>query len=80
MFNIAMAELLFVVLLLTVLTLTWPHPPWEWLTIGSAVLVIAFPIAFYPFSQTLFLGFDLAFHPPEKHEIETDPRGPERAP
>jgi uncharacterized protein (DUF983 family) len=73
MFSIAMAELVFVVLLLTVLALTWPNPPWEWLTFASAILVIALPFAFYPFSQTLFLGFDLAFHPPEAHELETDP-------
>jgi uncharacterized protein (DUF983 family) len=70
MFSIAMAELVFVVLLLTVLVLTWPNPPWEWLTVVSAVLVIALPVAFYPFSQTLFLGFDLAFRPPEEHELK----------
>jgi uncharacterized protein (DUF983 family) len=72
MFSIAMAELVFVVLLLTVLVLTWPDPPWEWLTFASAVLVIALPIAIYPFSQTLFLAFDLTFRPPEERELEAE--------
>lgn len=70
MFNIAMAECVFVVLLVGVLLLTWPAPPWGWLTYGSAALAVVFPIAFYPFSQTLFLGFDILFHPPEQKDFQ----------
>jgi uncharacterized protein (DUF983 family) len=75
MFNIAMAELVFVVVFVTVLVLTWPDPPWAWLTFASATLVITLPVAFYPFSQTLFLGFDLLFHPPDEQELRR-PRDP----
>ena len=72
MFNIAMAELLFLVMLVGVLVATWPNPPWDWLTYGSAAVMVALPIVFYPFSQTLFLGFDLLFHPPEKRDLERE--------
>ena len=65
MLNIAMAEAVFVVILLVVLFITWPSPPWDVLTYGSAAAVIGLPILFYPFSHTLFLGIDLLVHPPE---------------
>jgi uncharacterized protein (DUF983 family) len=73
MFNIAMAELVFVVILLVVLKLTWPSPPWEWLTYGSAAAMIVLPVVFYPYSQTLFIGFDLLFHPAEERELRPRP-------
>lgn len=62
MFNIAAAELGFVALFLAMLLATRPTPPWKliaWVSGGVALL----PILFYPFSKTLFLGFDLLFHP-----------------
>jgi len=73
MFNIAMAELVFVIVLVAVLILTWPTPPWGWLTYGIPVLMILLPIAFYPYSQTLFLGFDILFHPPERKDFQSAP-------
>lgn len=63
MLNIAAAELVFVVLLVGMLWITWPDPPWRWLTWSSAVLMVVLPVAFYPFSKTLFLGLDLLFRP-----------------
>lgn len=69
MFNIAMAELVFVAILVTVLALTWPSPPWELVKYGSAVTMLGLPVLFYPYSQTLFLGFDLLFHPTEEREL-----------
>ena len=65
MFNIAAAEIGFVIFFISVLFLTWPDPPWRLLTWASPVLVVILPVAFYPFSKTLFLGFDLFFHPVE---------------
>jgi uncharacterized protein DUF983 len=65
MFNIAAAELAFVALFIGMLAATWPDPPWRiigW-TCGSVALIL--PFIFYPFSKTLFLGFDLLFHPAE---------------
>ena len=69
-FNLGMAEFVFVVLLVGVLALTWPNPPWTWLTWASGLAVILLPILFYPFSLTLFLAFDLLFHPPGPRDFE----------
>lgn len=63
MFNIIAAELLFAAILVSVLVLTWPTPPWRLLQYGGAILMILAPIVFYPFSKTLFLAFDLVFRP-----------------
>lgn len=73
MFNIAAAELAFVVLLVGVLVATWPDPPWAWLTWGSAAMMVVFPIAFYPFSKTLFLALDLLFHPATGQDLRRPP-------
>lgn len=69
MFNIAAAEGVFLLLLVGVLWRTWPEPPWEALTWGSAVLMVVLPVLFYPFSKTLFLGFDLLFRPASGEEL-----------
>jgi hypothetical protein len=66
MFNIALAELGFVVCLIGGLLVTWPDPPWRLLMGVSLALMLALPVLLYPFSKTLFLGFDLLFHPAEE--------------
>ena len=50
-------------LLVGILLVTWPSPPWGLLTYGGAALMVVLPVVFYPFSRTLFLGFDLLFRP-----------------
>ena len=74
MFNIIAAELAFAALLLGVVVLTWPSPPWAWLEYGGIALMIVAPFAFFPFSRTLFLAFDLLFRPAAHEEL----RRPER--
>lgn len=63
MFNIVVAELVFAGIFVGTLLLTWPSPPWTWLTYGGAALMVLLPLLFYPFSRTLFLAFDLMFRP-----------------
>jgi uncharacterized protein (DUF983 family) len=63
MFNIIAAELIFAMLFIGIVVLTWPTPPWKILQYGGAALMIAMPLLFYPFSKTLFLAFDLLFRP-----------------
>jgi uncharacterized protein (DUF983 family) len=63
--NLVVAELTFAAVFVAILVLTWPTPPWQWLTYGSPMLVIGLPALFYPFSKTLFLGVDLLFRPDE---------------
>jgi hypothetical protein len=69
MFNIIAAELLFGGILVGVLWLTWPDPPWDMLQYGGAALMVVAPFLFFPFSKTLFLAFDLAFRPPTRDEM-----------
>jgi uncharacterized protein (DUF983 family) len=81
--NLLVAEGLFVVGFVATLLLTWPHPPWTALTVGSAVAVVLLPLVFFPFSHTVWLALDLLFHPPERHEYGRDtlaPADPRRAP
>lgn len=63
MFNIVVAELVFAVIFVATLLLTWPIPPWTLLTYGGAALMVLMPVLFFPFSKTLFLAFDLIFRP-----------------
>ena len=69
MFNIAAAELVFLVVFLAVLAAAWPDPPWTVLTWVDGALVVILPLLFYPFSKTLFLGFDLIFNPVKPEEF-----------
>ena len=69
MFNIVISELIFVLLFLGIILLTWPSPPWGLLQYGGIALMILAPIIFFPFSKTLFLAFDLLFRPATKDEL-----------
>ena len=71
MFNIVAAELLFAALFIGAIVLTWPTPPWTLLEYGGIVLMILAPFAFFPFSKTLFLAFDLIFRPAAHDELST---------
>jgi hypothetical protein len=69
MFNIVISELIFVLLFLGIVLLTWPSPPWRLLQYGGIALMILAPVIFFPFSKTLFLAFDLLFRPATKDEL-----------
>jgi len=73
-FNIIVAELTFMAVFIGVLFATWPSPPWALLQWGGLVLMVVMPIAFYPFSKTTFLAFDLLFRP-RSHEEGDRPAG-----
>ena len=70
MFNIVAAEVIFAAIFLGVLLLTWPTPPWTELLYGGVATMVIAPYLFYPFSKTLFLGFDLIFRPPTPQDFE----------
>jgi hypothetical protein len=40
-----------------------------WLQYAGPMLMIAFPIFFYPSSKTLFLAFDLTFRPATAEDL-----------
>ena len=77
MFNIIAAELIFAAIFVGVLVATWPDPPWTLLEFGGIALMIVAPFAFFPFSKTLFLAFDLAFRPATADEL-APPSSPSR--
>ena len=61
--NFVTAELLAVVGGGVGILLTWPDVPWSWITWILILLMILFPILFYPFSKTLWLAVDLIIRP-----------------
>ena len=61
--NLVVTETVWVVFLVATLLSTWPNPPVTFLQWGSIGLMILVPIAFFPFSKTLWLAFDLLFRP-----------------
>lgn len=63
MFNLVIAEGVFAATMVAAILLTWPAPPWTLLKYGGAVLMLALPFLFFPFSKTIWLAFDLAFRP-----------------
>ena len=69
MFNIIAAELIFVLVFLAVVLITWPSPPWRLLQYGGIILMILAPVILFPFSKTLFLAFDLLFRPATQDEL-----------
>jgi len=71
--NLMVTEAVFVVAFVGAVLATWPNPPWEQLAIGDAVLMVLFPILFFPWSKTLFLAIDLTFRPDEPTDFE-EPR------
>lgn len=73
MFNIIAAELIFAAIFVGVLVATWPDPPWTLLEFGGIALMIVAPFAFFPFSKTLFLAFDLVFRPAAHDELAQPP-------
>ena len=63
MFNIVVAEAVFVIGFVAVLLLTWPSPPWDLLEYGGVAAMIAAPFLFYPLSRMIWLAFDIMLRP-----------------
>jgi len=75
--NLFATEAAFVLTFVGVLIRTWPTPPWDLLLWGGVLLMVGFPVLFYPFSKTLFIAVDLMFRPQEPRDFE---KPVERAP
>ena len=69
MFNIIAAELIFAAIFIGAVVATWPDPPWLALQLGGGALMILAPLAFFPWSKTLFLAIDLVFRPATPDEL-----------
>lgn len=62
-------DVVFSVWWLVVIALTWPAIPWRFLQLSTIGLLLVTPVAFYPYSHTLFLAFDLTWHPVEEDDF-----------
>lgn len=74
MFNIVLAEGVFVILLIATLVLTWPRVPWTLLEYGAPAAMILAPVILYPFSKLVWLAFDLMLRPVVPGDLETPER------
>jgi uncharacterized protein (DUF983 family) len=61
--NFVAAELIAVAAIVVTLIVTWPNPPWNALTFGTAAIAAIAPIALYPTTKALWLAVDLMFRP-----------------
>ncbi len=61
--NLGMAQLLFAVILLGSMVLTWPDVPWTTVVVLSAAAMVGFPVWFYPRSKTIWVWVDATVHP-----------------
>lgn len=61
--NIVIAEGIFAIGFVAVLIATWPNVPWDALTWGAVVLMLALPVVLYPFSKVLWLAGDVLIRP-----------------
>ena len=68
-FNLMAVETVFAVWVVGFLVWTWPSPPWELFQLTTIGLMLAVPVAFFPYSKTLFLAFDLLVRPPTEEDF-----------
>jgi Protein of unknown function (DUF983) len=68
-FNLLAVETVFSVWVIGFLLVTWPNPPWNLFQITTTALMLAVPFAFFPYSKTLFLAFDLLVRPPTEADF-----------
>ena len=68
-FNLMAVETVFSVWAVALLWWTWPSPPWGFFQAGSVFLMLVTPFAFFPWSKTLFLAFDLLVRPPGEEDF-----------
>ena len=68
-FNLMAVETVFSVWVVGFLLWTWPSPPWQLFQATTVVLMLVVPFAFFPFSKTLFLAFDLWVRPPGEDDF-----------
>jgi uncharacterized protein (DUF983 family) len=71
--NLAVAELVWIISFVSILLWTWPNPPWTLLQWGSAVLMVALPLAFLRHARILSLSLDLLLRPPERRDLVRPP-------
>jgi uncharacterized protein (DUF983 family) len=70
LFNLVIAEFLFVIAFGALLLSTWPTPPWGFIEKGAPVAAVLAPAILFPFSKLVWLAMDLMFRPDRGKETE----------
>ena len=70
MLNLALSEGMLALAFVGLVIALWPDVPWTLLQVGGIVLMILAPLAFYPFSKTIWMAFDLLLRPLTPQELE----------
>ena len=65
---IVLTELVFGLVFVGGMLLTWPDVPWTGLLVAGLVLNAVVPVVFYPWAKTTWIGLDLFFSPPTASE------------
>jgi uncharacterized protein (DUF983 family) len=68
-FNLVAVETVFSVWVVGFLLWTWPNPPWRLFQATTVALMLVVPFAFFRYSKTLFLAFDLLVRPPSEEDF-----------
>lgn len=69
MFNIVLAEIVYIAGMVAWIIATWPAPPWDLIQYVGIPFMFAAPFLLYPVSKTVWLAFDLLFRPATPDEI-----------
>src|SRR5205085_6970519 len=67
--NLVAVEILFALLLATVVIVTYPDTPWAAIQWGGIALMIFGAVICYPFAKALWLAADLIFRPMTEEEL-----------
>lgn len=68
-FNLVAGEILAIGIPVIWMIVSAPRQPWTAIEITAALLAIVLPAAFFPFSRTLWLAWDLSFRPFEPGDV-----------
>ena len=63
MFNIALSEILAVIVVGLAIVATYPRIAWNAIWFGAIALMVAAPFLLFPVSRVVWLAFDLLFRP-----------------
>lgn len=69
MFNLAVSEMLFAIVFVTTLVISWPNVPWDTLQWAAPLGIGVAPFVFFPFSKLAWLGFDILLRPVAPDEL-----------
>ncbi len=69
--NLGLAFLLFLLVFLGGMLITWPDVPWNALLIATVAAMVVGPVVLYPQSKTIWVWLDLKVHPYEGDERPT---------